>query len=276
MRAGRTVSCSNAKGVRAAFTLVELLVVVAIIAILIAITMPAMRGARQQARAVVCGSNIRQVAVADAGYATEYNGRFCPGAIGIRTSNLHRWHGVREDTHEPFKARGGPLTPFLTENEGIRACPSLREIVTDAGAAFERGCGGYGYNQAYLGRVLSSPSGGSFAVRTDACGVQSERVRRPADTMMFADAAFAVTGGVIEYSFAEPRFHPEYLRYNYRPDPSIHFRHRGEANVAWCDGHVSRSKRTKTYSSGMYRGDPDSQQLGWFGEADDNSLFDLE
>ena len=88
---------------------------------------------------------------------------------------------------------------------------------------------------------------------------------------MFADSGFAQSN-VIEYSFAEPRFHPEF---GSRADPSIHFRHLGRANVAWCDGHVSTDKRTFTWSSGFYEGDPDRLGIGWFGWTDDNSIFDL-
>lgn len=61
---------------RPAFTLVELLVVVAILALLIAILLPALSQARRQARATVCLSNLRSMEQAHWGYMTEHNGRF--------------------------------------------------------------------------------------------------------------------------------------------------------------------------------------------------------
>ena len=63
---------------RAAFTLIEVLVVVAIIALLVAILLPSLSRARAQAKQVVCGSNVHQQCLGFFLYAADYKGTLPP------------------------------------------------------------------------------------------------------------------------------------------------------------------------------------------------------
>ncbi len=68
---------------RRGFTLVELLVVVAIIGVLIALLLPAVQAARESARRVQCQNHLKQLALASITFH-ETNKRFPPGGWGFR------------------------------------------------------------------------------------------------------------------------------------------------------------------------------------------------
>jgi prepilin-type N-terminal cleavage/methylation domain-containing protein/prepilin-type processing-associated H-X9-DG protein len=73
------------------FTLVELLVVMAIIAILIAMLLPALSRARLQAKSVACQSNMRQVGQALLIYAGNWRGWLYPPERGATSAYADRW-----------------------------------------------------------------------------------------------------------------------------------------------------------------------------------------
>jgi prepilin-type processing-associated H-X9-DG protein/prepilin-type N-terminal cleavage/methylation domain-containing protein len=255
-----------------AFTLVELLVVAAILAVLMSILLPGLGQARAAAKMAVCASNVRQIALANDLYAGDHEQCYCPGAADFVRYNLQRWHGARTRPSEPFRSERGPLAAYLGPSGQIRTCPALHiALPDDDPRRFEKNCGGYGYNLAYLGCQMDKTETELYQMVTDLVGVQTEHVARPSQTVMFADTAF-VSGELIEYSFAEPRFFPTT---GTRADPSLHFRHNGTANVAWCDGHVDRERLSFSWSSGLFRGDPRQVDVGWFGATDDNGYFEL-
>ena len=69
---------NNGRCQTGSFTLIELLVVISIIALLIAILLPALKLAREEARAAACGSNLRQAGIAIYAYVGDHDGRLPP------------------------------------------------------------------------------------------------------------------------------------------------------------------------------------------------------
>jgi prepilin-type processing-associated H-X9-DG protein/prepilin-type N-terminal cleavage/methylation domain-containing protein len=106
---------------RNAFTLVELLVVIGIIALLISILLPALSRAREEAMTIQCASNLRQFGIADAEYINENPGWHMPafwdGSFGSYAEYCV-WSGLL-----PFrKALGMPIiNPQAPDSNGLTA-----------------------------------------------------------------------------------------------------------------------------------------------------------
>ncbi len=265
-----------------AFTLIELLVVISIITLLTAILVPALAKARSNTQALVCKSNLRQLLIANTGYATENNGFYVPAACDMwDNAGLYRWHGRRENLDEPFDPRSGPLVNYLSDGQ-TKECPARVNFIKNNGwnTNFEQGCGGYGYNMTYIGSRLWHKRTNDIQAGKNAytSTTRITEVVKPADTLMFADTAMANNKcTLIEYSFAEPPFtvYNGALVKSVYMSPSIHFRHRIYTNVGWADGHVEPRRMSESEGKNVYGVDSTDMNLGWF-EPINNTFFDLK
>lgn len=139
-----------------AFTLVELLVVIGVIAVLISILLPALSRSLAAARAVQCQSNLRQIAMWGMQYATEYSGWLPsrgenPPSLG--GSGLYWW----EISNTNWADKAGPygLWKANATYGTTMHCPEAINVVTVRTGNY--GCN-YGLNQ-YLGGGHTSSGG---------------------------------------------------------------------------------------------------------------------
>lgn len=111
-----------------AFTLVELLVVISIIALLVSILLPALNKAREQAKMVVCKASERSTGQAMILYAADYNGHIIPGNMWNGITIMH-WLPDENGNSVPQPCNEGQLLagdylPTPSSSDNIIYCPS--------------------------------------------------------------------------------------------------------------------------------------------------------
>ena len=234
------------------FTLVELLVVIAIIAVLMGILIPISHTAREQTRAVVCGSNLNQLSFAMTTYAqdnetfpygfdnSEFGIVIPPGGYpGDASCDLLGWWWFHS------------LSGIGGQNYGketILWCPSRN--VSEPYCL----CGNYGVNRAICKDALGFGDnefvGASLSLYT---------IRRPAETLLLTDSGYSLTSWKgatnapvqpFENTAREGSFYVPGLTINQdrvifpgQESDAIYGRHLNKSNnVGFVDGHVSRLK----------------------------------
>ena len=208
-----------------AFTLVELLVVIAVVAVLASLILPALARSKDSARRIQCISNIRQLGLAaimywddNSGQTFAYRGAFTNGGDIF-------WFGWLErggEGERAFDASQGALYRYL-DARGPAICPALEYIsprfkLKATGAAY-----GYGVN-----RNLTAPT-----------LPQINRMNQSADTVLFADSA-QVNTFQAPASPTNPLLEEFY--YVHETEKTAHFRHNKTANAIFGDGHVDRER----------------------------------
>jgi len=219
-----------------AFTLLEIVIVVAILGLLAALLFPVFARIREAGRRTTCTSNLKQIDVALSQYAQDY--KFYPvlSASGTYGNGGKSLPGVY------CGAWPDKMLPYI-KSESIFVCPS------DLSQRYRSGCpaddtsnptnpitfrGSYSFNL---------PNGqASFDVSTRAFTSSFDRVRgasplrytRPSSTILISDGVNGNWADFISPGYTQPPMQDVATLQNYGvPD-----RHSGGVNVAFADGHV--------------------------------------
>ncbi len=231
---------------RSSFSLIELLIVVAIIAILAGMLLPALNQAREKGKGIRCVSNVKQLGTVLTQYTIDYDD-YLP--IVANAANDVLWSGSKKNGN--FESDGGYISMYFGNSNGVKKCPGLPEFAD----GYNTGNGGYGYN-IHLGDIWST-------------GYQKmSRISAPAQKVAFGDSSdFNSSGEPIEtYQINGPK--DDYV------SPNIHFRHVNFASICWLDGHSS--SETLTYSMAHYALGSEvaakAKKLGWFGGTDADEI----
>jgi prepilin-type N-terminal cleavage/methylation domain-containing protein len=222
-----------------AFTLVELLVVIGIISVLVAILLPSLQKAREQAYRVSCASNIRQLLLAVNMYASEWK-----GYMPTWDSRKGASQGFLSDEHHPGytsvcvetikyhgdKVHHGKLYPTYVKTGHVYYCPSPTAWNKYEGGFYGFPVRQYGFenmdNPADVSAMSSYLFRGSFEPRSYPALRGVKLLSKKPVRIIMSDMGWFAYSTPIGIG-ARWINHPDKLQ---RPD---YF------NNGWTDGHVS-------------------------------------
>jgi prepilin-type N-terminal cleavage/methylation domain-containing protein len=229
---------------RKAFSLIELLVVIGILALLIGVLLPALAKANRLARQLQCLSNLRQLGIANQIYLQEFSDWELPAHWGWSPAGV----GWNQGNPPVIPASGPYLTWANTPTvwqvlAGVKRNSRFtsRILCPDASLALADGNDviGFGIGMSYNMNNTNLPGYPSRLAPDYFNSWRRNQVRSPAEKIQFVDAIGAVSiGGSPNPTMRY--FLPTWGEVHYPPDHSniVAYRHRKGACVLFFDAHA--------------------------------------
>lgn len=165
---------------RRAFTLIEVLVTIAIVAILLALLLPAVSSIRESGREAVCVSNLRQSVAICRSYADDYKG-YGP-AIGQPYGSAPNWALVILIA----TGRDGTSVGELYTKPSVLVCPTADATIgVDMTRTYAMNATGH----SGLAVAGGPPDPDNYDDELDPAYINIEKIERPTDTPLIFDSS---------------------------------------------------------------------------------------